>query len=395
MSQVSSIKPSSFPWFRYEGYSFSLGLTDGSTSWLSGHSASEFDEESGHIVVRGDMSAQAETAYAKIGIILEAAGMQFSDVIRVVENVTTFGVDSYAEAAKIRRQVFGESRPTVVTVIVDRLLRPKAQIEIEVTASLGGANRTTVNGSVNGGIQTVNEAADGTVYLPTILPIDSRGEIVAAGNFEGQYRYCLERAAELLSTVGLTLENVVKTLDYSTPETRDQYRNSVGPRKDMLGPVYPSAAGILMERMHSPGVLVSLDVFASRHELIAVNPGWKRYETLTYNPAIKAGKMLFISGFAALDHDTQKPLYLGDVVAQAEYTYESIIEVLEAAGADATSLIKTIEYVCPEALPTYKGVAEVRKKLLSSPWPASTGAVCRALLRPEFLIEVDSLAVLP
>ena len=105
--------------------------------------------------------------------------------------------------------------------------------------------------------------------------------------------------------------------------------------------------------------------------------------------------MLFISGFAALDHDTQKPLYLGDVVAQAEYTYESIIEVLEAAGADATSLIKTIEYVCPEALPTYKGVAEVRKKLLSSPWPASTGAVCRALLRPEFLIEVDSLAVLP
>jgi enamine deaminase RidA (YjgF/YER057c/UK114 family) len=69
---IRDIRPESFPWFRYEGYSFSLGLTDGTTAWLSGHSASEFDPETKHIVVRGGMADQAETAYAKIEAVLKA-----------------------------------------------------------------------------------------------------------------------------------------------------------------------------------------------------------------------------------------------------------------------------------------------------------------------------------
>jgi len=36
----------------------------------------------------------------------------------------------------------------------------------------------------------------------------------------------------------------------------------------------------------------------------------------------------------------------------------------------------------------------VRREILREPWPASTGVVCEALLRPEFLIEIDPLAVL-
>lgn len=67
---ITDIRPKAFPWFNYERYSFSLGLTDGTTAWLSGHSASEFDPETRHMVVRGGMGEQAETAYAKIGAIL-------------------------------------------------------------------------------------------------------------------------------------------------------------------------------------------------------------------------------------------------------------------------------------------------------------------------------------
>jgi hypothetical protein len=35
----------------------------------------------------------------------------------------------------------------------------------------------------------------------------------------------------------------------------------------------------------------------------------------------------------------------------------------------------------------------VRKELLSEPYPASTGALCHALLRPEFQIEIDPTAM--
>ena len=54
---------------------------------------------------------------------------------------------------------------------------------------------------------------------------------------------------------------------------------------------------------------------------------------------------------------------------------------LAAAGGGPQNLVKTIEYVTPAALECYRGVADVRSKLLREPWPASTGLVCEALLR--------------
>jgi enamine deaminase RidA (YjgF/YER057c/UK114 family) len=390
---IHDIRPEIFPWFRYDGYSFSLGLTDDTTAWLSGHSASEFDVETKHIVVRGGMTEQAQTAYAKVEAVLKAAGFDFGDVVRVVENVTAHGADQYADAVAVRERIFGENRPTIVTVMVERLLRPAAFIEIEVTATKSKVQRSGGQGDTDLRRSVITEVEDGTVYLPTMLPIDETGNVVFEGDFAAQYRYCLERAGELLASIGLDLSHVVKTLDYSTLETREVYRKCGRARKELLGPVYPCAAGILMDRLHAPGVMIAIDVMASRHIPVAVNPGWKRYETLTYNPGIKAGRMMFMSGFAALDMETQEAIFPGDVLAQTQYIYESINKVLEAAGGGPENLIKTIEYVCTDGLADYRRVSEVRKRLLREPWPASTGAICSGLLRPEFLIEVDPMAI--
>jgi len=40
-------------------------------------------------------------------------------------------------------------------------------------------------------------------------------------------------------------------------------------------------------------------------------------------------------------------------------------------------------------------VAGVRSRMLRAPFPASTGCVCETLLRPEYLIEVDAVAIVP
>jgi len=384
----AAIRPDHFPWFRYDGYSFSLGLARDGDAWLSGHSASEYDPEAGRIVVRGGMAEQARTAYAKIGAILEAAGLSYADITHVTENVTVAGLDFHAEAVAVRQEILGEARPAVSTVLVERLLRPAALIEIEVHASAGGPAALPAG---------VAQAHDGTVFLPTVLPVDEHGDVVHEGDLIGQYAYCLERADTLLRGAGLSLDAAVTTYDYTTPATRDVYRRTHRARKERLGGagVYPGAGGILMSRLHRPGVLVALEVTASRHPLEPVNPGWERYDTLTYTPGVKAGGMLWMSGFAALDMETQQALHPGDVVAQAEVTYEAIGQVLAAAGAGPEHLLSTIEFVCPEGLAAYRGVAEVRKKALREPWPASTGAVCAGLLRPEFLLEVFPAAVLP
>lgn len=391
---IPAIRPAHFPYFPYEGFTFSLGRQDGEHAWLSGHSGATWDDEKQKMSVGGGMGEQSATMYEKIGTILAAAELSFADVVHVVENVTIAGLDSYPEAEEVRRKVLGVGEPALTTVIVDRLVRRAALIEVQVTAHRGGGTPVTAGPATRWHRSVLTEAG-GTVQLPTVLPVDEDGGIVAEGDFRGQYRYCLERAGTLLAAAGLSLANVVRTVDYSTPATRDIYSKTHRPRRELLGPVYPGAAGILMSRLHRPGVLVALDVTASREPPELVNPGWARYDTLSYSPGVRAGRSLFMSGFGALDMDTQQALFPGDLAAQAEHTYAAILELLRHAGGQPEDLVETAEFVTPEGLGDYRAVAEVRQRLLSPPWPASTGAVCGGLLRPEFLLEVLPFAVLP
>lgn len=377
---IAAIRPTRFPWFDYSRYTFSLGLDLGGMALLSGHSASEYDPEGRRITVRGGAAEQTRTAYAKIEAILEAAGYGLGDVVRVVEYVTTKGIADYAEVERVRRETLGTARPAVNTVCVNRLLRPEALLELEVVAAKGPAPAAA--------------AVDGIVYLSSQLPLDDAGRLVCEGDVVAQARAIYERAGGALRAAGLGWTQVTKTLDYLTPAALPGYRQTGRVRREHLGPVYPGASGIVMERLAHPGALIQVDLIASRHPLVAVNPGWDRYAKLTYGPAVRAGNVLFLSGQAALDPATERAVHPGDIAAQAAYAYESILTVLRAAGAGPESLVKTVEYVTAAGLARYRETADVRARLLREPYPASTGIVCDQLLRPEFLIEVDALAIL-
>lgn len=389
---MRALEPEDFPWFDYRRYTFSLAVEHAGTVYCSGHSASEYDRDQRAIVVRGGLAEQTRTAYAKIAAILAAAGLGLSDVVRLVENVTTAGIDDYAAAEQVRGEVFGDHRPVVNTVVVNRLLRPAALIEIEVVA---GPSEQLVRMDADGRVAAAPARAAGdVVYVQSLLPVDENGKLVGEGDLVAQTRQVYDNAERVLRGAGLGMDAIAKTVDFVTPAALGQYKATGRVRKERLGPVYPGATGILMERLHHPGALISLDLLASRAPLEAVNPGWERYGKLTYSPAVKAGNVLFMSGQAALEPETERAVHAGDVAAQAHYTYSNIIEVLKAAGAGPENLVKTVEYVTPAGLPRYREVAAVRQELLREPWPASTGIVCEALLRPEFEIEVDPLALL-
>ncbi|MFB4309461.1 RidA family protein [Actinomadura sp. GTD37] len=398
---LQAIKPAAFPWFPYEGFTFCLGLSEDGGAWSSGHTSAAHDDAVGKMTVSGTMAEQARTAYRKVMTIIEAAGYGPDDVVHVTENVTVAGLADYAAAAGVRAEVFGAHEPTVTTVVVERLVRSAALLEIEMHAVRGGgAELLAASERREAGTwapSPVREGYDGTVHLPTMVPVDESGGVVAPGDFVGQYAYCLDRADVLLRKAGLSLDNAVTTYDYSTPASRDMYRKTHRVRKERLGGagVHPGAGGILMSRLHHPEALVAIDVTASRHPLELVNPGWSRYDTLTYAPGVRAGRTLFMSGFAALDMETQEALHPGDIGAQAEATYGAVLHLLEYAGLGPADLLSTIEFCVESALRDYRAVAPVRERLLSPPWPASTGAICKGLLRPEFLLEVFPTALYP
>jgi enamine deaminase RidA (YjgF/YER057c/UK114 family) len=382
---LAALKPTRFPWYRYDRYSFSLGVRRGPCSYLSGHTGSAYSAALGRVTVAGGMAEQARTAYTKIAVILEEAGQTLADVVRIVEYVTAAGVERYAEAAGVRDELLGSNHPAINTVVVRSLLRPEALMEIEVIAGGGAPAQSAVSPA---------RESSGVVYLSSILPLDDGGAVIGPGDVVAQTRAIYARAERVLGAIGLGLDRVVKTLDYLTPAALAGYKHTGRVRRERLGPVYPGAAGIIMPRLIHPEAMMQVDVIAARDAPVAVNPGWTRYDKLTYSPAVRAGNLLFMAGQGSLDPETERVVHDGDVVAQAEYTYENILRVVREAGGGPGSLVKTIEYVTPDALPRYRGVADVRTKLFREPYPASTGVVCEALLRPEMQIEIDPFAIL-
>ncbi|WP_308163891.1 RidA family protein [Nonomuraea sediminis] len=304
---------------------------------------------------------------------LAGFGLSPGDVVQAVEYVAPG-----AEAAGAWPE-----DATFSAVAVAGLPDQGAHAAVELTAYPGGGRRIRTPH----GVVTV---ADEIVYLPGIVAAD-----LGAG-FREQYRSCLEIAAELAKAAGIGLDALVQTIDYTATATRAEYPRCARPRRELLGGagVHPGAAGILVDHPVAEGAMVTLDAVASRRPLRTVNPGWRRYETLTYAPGVAAGNTLFMSGFGALEPATQRAIFDGDLLAQAEFTYAAIASVLREAGLTGQDVVRLVEYVTPAGVAAYPETAELRRKYFPGE-PALTSVVCSALLRPEFLIEVVPTAVLP
>ena len=364
---VQAVEGVEFPWLDPSRYSFALGIEAAGATWLAGQTASRHDPESGRVASGGSATEQATVCWDKIEAVLAAAGRDVDACTEVVEYLTADGLAAQGEVDAARRTGGAAS-----TVVVDALVRPEALIEIEVVAGQPGRQ----------------------VRLPQLLPIGPDGSVIAPGDLVGQCEWVLEEAGRQLAAYGLDLEHVVRTVQQTTPATRQDYRATAEARRRLLGPAFPASTGILTSSLPHPDVLVALDVWASAAPKQIVRHAEEAYASLTFSPATVADRVVYISGTTAWDPSTGGTVGEGDVGAQAEFVYDQIRQVLEAAGGGIDDLVKTIEYVTPDALPSYRDVNTVRENVLGRPFPASTGVVINALLSRDWLIEVEAVAVL-
>ena len=113
----------------------------------------------------------------------------------------------------------------------------------------------------------------------------------------------------------------------------------------------------------------------------------------TWSDLVKKGKVIAISGTVATD-ENHRTLFKGDLAAQTRYIYETVGKLLEQAGASFDDVIKTTDYITPQALNDYGKTADIRREFFKGHYPAATGIVVHSLLSSHWLIEIDFLAVL-
>ena len=104
------------------------------------------------------------------------------------------------------------------------------------------------------------------------------------------------------------------------------------------------------------------------------------------------GKVLHVSGQVAQD-TTGAVMGKGDIRAQTRQVLENIRTVLAAAGGTMDDVARVTVYVTD--MSGLAQIHEVRGQYFRRPYPASTLVEVKRLVKPEYLIEIDAVAVIP
>ena len=111
-----------------------------------------------------------------------------------------------------------------------------------------------------------------------------------------------------------------------------------------------------------------------------------------YSHAIQIDKTLYISGQIPLDMDL-KSVGEGDIAAQTEQVYANMQKTLEKAGGGMRNIVMLNIY-CTDLDAYDKHTRAVRKKYFGDYYPATTAVEVKRLYRPEYMIEIEAIAVL-
>ena len=107
--------------------------------------------------------------------------------------------------------------------------------------------------------------------------------------------------------------------------------------------------------------------------------------------AVVAGDTIYLRGQIGQDLDTSENVGVGDVAAQAEQAMANIDQLLREAGSALQDIVKVTVYLVD---PRYREpVYRVMGRWLNGVYPVSTGLIVSALGRPEWLVEIDAIAV--
>ena len=111
-----------------------------------------------------------------------------------------------------------------------------------------------------------------------------------------------------------------------------------------------------------------------------------------YTDAVRAGELLFVSGFVPVDGEGR--LVGGDdVVAQARQVFANLGVVLAAAGATFADVVKVTVYLTDIA--DRVRINPVRQEVFGDARPASTLVEVSALAVPGAKLEIEAVALIP
>jgi enamine deaminase RidA (YjgF/YER057c/UK114 family) len=99
---------------------------------ISGQVAWDTD---GNVVGKGDMRTQARQVFQNLRQVLQAAGGDLKDLMKITTYITS--IEDFPAVAEARREVFQGELPASTLIVVKSLFHPDFLIEVEGVAAVG------------------------------------------------------------------------------------------------------------------------------------------------------------------------------------------------------------------------------------------------------------------
>jgi len=117
------------------------------------------------------------------------------------------------------------------------------------------------------------------------------------------------------------------------------------------------------------------------------------FDPATYSQGVKvtgAQTILFLSGQVAYEKDGT-PAFRGDFAAQARGAFDAIKALVESQGGTLANVVKITTYVTD--MRHRAEWASIREEFFGKKGCASTLVEIRALAHPDWLVEIEAIAV--
>jgi reactive intermediate/imine deaminase len=114
-------------------------------------------------------------------------------------------------------------------------------------------------------------------------------------------------------------------------------------------------------------------------------------EGVGYSHAAKAGNTVYIAGQIALDADGNL-VGKGDIEAQTLQVYANLQAILEELGSGLDDIVKMTTYLTNRS--QLEAFRRVRDRFFSDSFPPNTLLFVSGLAQPDYLVEIEAVAVL-
>lgn len=119
---------------------------------------------------------------------------------------------------------------------------------------------------------------------------------------------------------------------------------------------------------------------------------WEKARAFSPAVVVAGGKMIFVAGHGGQVDDNGRSL-AGDFEAQTRQTFKNLEVTLQQTGATLKDLVTMTVFITDSRYG--KQFTDIRMEIFKEKFPASALITCDGLARPEMLVEVQGIAMLP